>query len=37
MTHYGKRLDWERIQEYYDLFGLGGEANNLKERFGAAN
>jgi hypothetical protein len=37
LTHYGKRLDWERIQEYYDLFGLGGEANNLKERFGAAN
>ncbi|MGE5819725.1 MAG: nucleotidyltransferase family protein [Deltaproteobacteria bacterium] len=37
MTHYGKRLDWDRIQEYYELFGLGGEANNLKERFGNAN
>jgi hypothetical protein len=30
-------LDWDRIQEYYELFGLGGEANNLKERFGNAN
>jgi putative nucleotidyltransferase-like protein len=37
MTHYGKRLDWKRIREYYDLFGLGEEANKLKERFGDAN
>ncbi|MGE5303054.1 MAG: nucleotidyltransferase family protein [Alphaproteobacteria bacterium] len=37
MMHYGKRLDWGRIREYYDLFGLGGEAEILKERFGDAN
>lgn len=37
MTHYGKRLEWERIEEYYELFGLGEEAKRLRERFGCAN
>jgi hypothetical protein len=37
MTHYGPKLDWERIEEVYDLFGLGGEAERLRERFGHAN
>lgn len=34
MARFGKRLDWERIGEYYELFGLGEEAKNLRERFG---
>jgi predicted nucleotidyltransferase len=34
MTHYGKRLDWKRIEEFYEIFGLGEEAKTLKERFG---
>ena len=37
MIHCGKRLDWERIEEYYALFGLGEEVKNLKERFGCAD
>ena len=36
MTLYGKRLDWERIKEYYDLFDLGKEAKRLRKRFGHA-
>ena len=37
MTRYGKRLDWERIEEYYVLFGLAEEAKHLRERFGGAD
>lgn len=35
-TLYGQKLDWDRIEEFYDLFGLGEEARVLKERFGHA-
>jgi len=35
-AQYGTKLDWDRIQEFYDLFGLGEEAKKLKERFGRA-
>ena len=35
-AQYGAKLDWSRIQEFYDLFGLGEEARKLKERFGHA-
>jgi Uncharacterised nucleotidyltransferase len=34
--YYGHKLDWDRIKEFYDLFGLGEEAVALKERFGNA-
>jgi hypothetical protein len=37
MARFGKRLDWERINEYYALFGLGEEAKNLRERFDRAD
>ena len=30
------RVDWARIQEYYELFEMGEEARRLKERFGHA-
>ena len=33
MAHYGTKLDWNRIQEYYDLFELGEEARQLRARF----
>jgi hypothetical protein len=36
MQLYGSKLDWARIQEFYDIFGIGGEAKTLKERFGRA-
>ena len=36
MAPYGERLDWERIQEYYDLFDLGEDAKQLRKRFGHA-
>ena len=36
MALYGSKLDWGRIQEYYELFGLGEDAKRLKERFGSA-
>ena len=36
MALYGQRLDWERIQEYYELFNLGEEAKQLKKRYGHA-
>jgi hypothetical protein len=35
-TLYGQKLDWDRIEEFYDLFDLGEEAKALKERFGYA-
>ena len=34
---YGQNLDWDRIEEFYDLFGLGEEGKVLKERFGSAH
>lgn len=36
MSLYGSKLDWKRIQEYYDIFGLGEEAERLRKRFGRA-
>jgi len=37
MRHCGRRLDWERIAEYYALFGLSEEAQHLRERFDRAD
>lgn len=37
MIHYGKRLDWQRVEEYYALFGLAEEAKQLRVRFGDAD
>lgn len=34
MEHSGARLDWDRIQEFYDLFELSDEGRRLRERFG---
>ena len=34
MRLYGAKLDWERIQDFYDIFGLKGEASRLRKRFG---
>jgi hypothetical protein len=36
MALYGHRLDWNRIQEYYEVFGLAEEAKKLKARFDIA-
>jgi hypothetical protein len=36
MRLYGSKLDWARIQEYYDIFGVGEDARRLRERFGRA-
>lgn len=33
MGQYANRLDWDRIQEFYDVFGLAEEARTLRERF----
>lgn len=30
---YARTLDWSRVQEYYDLFELGPEGRQLRERF----
>lgn len=37
MTVHGAKLDWERIEEFYDLFGLAEEAKGLRKRFGHAH
>ena len=37
MDLYGSKLDWKRIQEYYDVFGLGEEAKRLRKRFRRAH
>ena len=37
MNLFGSKLDWKRIQEYYDVFGLGEEAKQLRKRFGRAH
>jgi hypothetical protein len=34
--HFGHRLDWDRIQRYYDLFERSDEGRRLRERFGHA-
>lgn len=36
MGQYGNRLDWDRIQEFFDVFGIGEEAKKLRERFDLA-
>ena len=36
IAHYGRRLDWNRIEEYYEIFGLTEEATKLRERFDRA-
>lgn len=36
MARYGPDLDWQRIQEFYEVFGLVEEAKKLKERFDRA-
>jgi hypothetical protein len=36
MRLYGSKLDWARIQEYYDIFGVGEDARRVRERFGRA-
>ena len=33
MARYGQGLDWERIEEFYNVFGLAKEAKSLRERF----
>ncbi len=33
MGQYGNRLDWDRIQEFYDVFGLAENARTLRKRF----
>ena len=36
MRLYGAKLDWQRIEDFYDIFGIKDEADRLKERFGHA-
>ena len=36
MAQYGRRLDWNRIEEFYDVFGFAEEAKKLRERFDIA-
>jgi hypothetical protein len=36
MRLYGAKLDWQRIADFYDTFGLKDEADRLKQRFGHA-
>ena len=36
LTRYGKKVDWKRLKEYYELFELGGEFQTLQERFSHA-
>ncbi len=31
-----ERLDWKRVQEYYDLFNRAEEGKQLKKRYGHA-
>jgi hypothetical protein len=35
--HYGAKLDWDRIEEYYLAFGWIAEAKQLRERYDRAN
>jgi Uncharacterised nucleotidyltransferase len=36
MARYGRELDWQRIEEFYAVFGLADEAKNLRARFDVA-
>jgi Uncharacterised nucleotidyltransferase len=36
MTVYRRKLDWDRIQEFYEVFGFSEEAKKLRERFDRA-
>jgi len=36
LGRYGSQLDWIRIQEFYDVFGLVSEAKELRRRFDRA-
>ena len=36
MAQYGRRLDWDRIEEFYSVFCLADEARKLRERFDVA-
>ena len=36
MVLYGRRLDWDRIEEHYDLFNLGEDGKKLRQRYGHA-
>ena len=36
MARYRRELDWQRIQEFYEVFGLADEAKKLKARFDRA-
>ena len=36
VERHGPTLDWQRIQEYFDIFEIGEEAGRLRERFGHA-
>lgn len=36
MQHHGAALDWNRIEELYDVFGLIAEARDLREKFSRA-
>ena len=33
MEEYGQRLDWQRIEEFYELFDLVDDAKRLRGRF----
>ncbi len=33
MAAYGQRLDWQRVEEFYELFDLVNDAKRLRERF----
>ena len=33
MAVYGQRLDWQRIDEFYELFDLSDDARRLRRRF----
>lgn len=35
-ARYGAQLDWDRIQEYYELFDCGSDGTKLRERFAHA-
>lgn len=36
MAYYRDKLDWTRIQEYFDLFELGEQGRQLRKRYGHA-
>lgn len=35
--HYGAKLDWERIEEYFQVFGLQDGGKNLRDKFAHAD